>query len=369
MADLSSLVQKLQDEGKFKLIATNPLAQFRDPQQATRRYYGAELLPEMMKESNMYRETDIRFRTIIANDGSHYSPTQKKDGDLFGYLDVHFGDIDIKRELTAEKYDAIVKLLADGNTNNDIAAVARIIRWTDTVLNLALKEKQEKQRWEAIVSAQVTRAGDNGYNEIVKYSNPAGHRVAASDTWSDDAFDPFEDIFDMAQVLWDKGYVVDKTFTSRKVASKLGKNAKVRARVGRAIVDASGQIQGTSGRADIAAINQSLSADGLPPITLYDLQYRTQTGTGRFLPDDVFVMIASTGRTQEIDIGDVNPLILVDTLGYYGVGKSAGQPNPGAVIQVESHTSKPPRLEGEGYLCGLPVIQEPEAIGVIKEIS
>jgi hypothetical protein len=361
--DLLTAVKQILDAGYLTRVSRNPLAQFGTKR---RRYIGAELLPERPVMENQYREDQVKFRTIMANDGTRYSPTQKKDGDLFGYVDVVLGNSDIAREMTGREYDALIKLLMSGS---DMQAIAAIAKWADTVLQRALVEKSEKERWDAIVDAQVVRQGDNGYTETVNFSNPAGHRFDAGDAWSNDAYDPFEDIFDAAQILYDKGFLVSRIFSTRSTASKMGKNAKVRGRVGRATVSPSGQIQGTSGRANLSEINQSLSDDGLPPIELYDLRYSTQTGTGKFCRDGVFVLVATTARDEDFDPGDGRTMPIPDTLGYYAVGRAVGQPDSGRVVNLFPKEDKPPRIEGEGFQTGGCVILEPEAIVVIKNIT
>jgi hypothetical protein len=362
MADLYTLIKNAMDDGTFQTVARNNAAQFGTP---SRMYLGATLLPERTVMKNMYREEGVRYRTIIANDGTRYSPAQKKKGELFGSMLVELGNSDIAREITAEEYDMLIDYLM---RNASMEAMAQIIDWVDVTLNRALLEKNEKQRWEAIVSASVVRQGDNGYTEPVSYPNPSGHRVNAGGTWSSDAYDPYTDILTQADMMEAKGFTVNRIIASRNVISILANNDKVKARTGVATVSASGQIQATAGRADLMAINSALGRDGLPAIERYDLQYRTQTGSGRFLADNVFVMIATTGRDQTIDLGDSEEL-LTDTLGYTAIGRATGQSGPGRVVRMEAFDNKPPRIEGEAWQTSLPVITEPEAISVIGAIS
>jgi hypothetical protein len=218
------------------------------------------------------------------------------------------------------------------------------------------------------VSAKVERRGFNAYAEDVAYPNPAGHRAAAGGTWSSDAYDPFADIYAMAQLLADKGFAVSRIVTSRKVMGILGGNAKVAARTGKLVVSGNAvQIQGD--RASLAAINQALAAEDLPPIEVYDLQYRTESGSTRFLPNTVFVLLGLTGRDVSLDLGDEEPLFLPNTMGYLALGRAAGQAGPGRVIRSELHEDKPPRIIGEGWQTSLPVIVEPESITVITGIA
>jgi hypothetical protein len=362
MADLYSLINSMRTDGTIATIARNPAAQFG---RTGRNYLGASLLPERTVEENAYREESIRYRTVIANDGTRYSPTQLKQGDLVGSMLVELGESDIAREFTSRAYDALLRQLGG---NQSMEAVASVTRWLDTTVNLALVEKNEAQRWQAIVDASVVRTGDNAYTETVSYSNPAGHRAAQAAAWSTDATDIFENIFTMADLLSSKGYTVNRMITSRNVLSIMGGNNTVKARTNRVIVNTSGQIQSTSGRATRDDINGALASDGLPTIETYDLQYRTQSGDEYFLKRDVFVLVATTGQDETIDFGDTEELF-PNTLGYLAIGRAAGQSAPGRVIRMEAKEDKPPRIEAEGWMTSLPVILNPEAIAVITGIT
>ena len=245
MSDLATLINTLRSDGTIATIASNPLAQFG---RTGRNYLGASLLPERLVEENAYREDSVRYRTIVANDGTRYSPTQKKAGDLIGSFLVELGESDISREFDSKLYDAVLRYI---QSNQSMTAVASITNWLDTAVNLALVEHDEKQRWQAIVDASVVRVGDNEYSETVSYSNPAGHRAAQSAAWSTDSTDIFEDIFTMADLLASKGYTVNRMITSRTVLAKMAGNNTVKTRTGIAIVNTSGQITSAAGRAKL----------------------------------------------------------------------------------------------------------------------
>jgi len=362
MADLATLINTMRADGTIETIARNRRAQFG---RTGRMYMGATLLPERTVEENMFREEAIRYRTVIANSGTRYSPTQMKSGDLIGSFLVELGESDIARQFDSKVYDSLLRYL---NSNQTMDAVASITNWLDTTVNLALIELEEKQRWEAIVDASVVRTGDNEYAETVSYSNPAGHRATQSAAWSTDSTDIYENIFTMADLLKSKGYTVNRMITSSPVLSIMAGNNTVKTRTGIAVVNTSGQIQSASGRATRDNINGAFQSDGLPPIETYDLQYRTQTGTGYFLKRDVFVLVATTNQDETIDFGDTEELF-PDTLGYLAIGRAAGQSAPGRVIRAEAKEDKPPRIEAEGWQTSLPVIQHPEAIAVITGIS
>lgn len=359
--DLTRIVNDMSRDGYFTRIARDPRAQFGLPQ---RPYIGATILPEQQKTENAYREDAIRFRTVIANDGSRYSPAQKKStGQLVGSMLVELGNQDISTELTGRDYDDLLKYL---QTNASMQAIAQIINWTEVTVNRALVQLTEKQRWEAIVDAQVIRVGDNNYREVVTYPDPVGQRRNAGGVWSDDTYDPYDDIVAMAEHFYDKGYDVTRIITSRKVVSKLTRNINIARR-------ASGNIRVLSttdviGRTSLADLNSALRADALPAIETYDERWRSETGSGRFLPDDCMVFVSSTGKDQTVDWGD-NQRFLTDTVGYTAIGRPVGVDSPGRVIRMWAKDDKPPRLASEGWQTSLPVLTEPEAIGAIRAIS
>jgi hypothetical protein len=362
--NLLALIQRLRTQNAFVMLALSLAAQFGT---RGRRYVGAELLPERFVTQNAYREYGIRYRTIIANDGTRYSPVQKKGGELVGDFLVELGNSDIGREMNAQDYDALIEALG---RNADMDATQRLLNWSDVTLNRALIEHNERQRWMAICDARIVRRGDNEYYEEVVLPNPTGHRVNAAGMWTDDTYDPYEsDILPMANLLRSKGYEINRIITSNTVIAMMAGNAKIQARTGSLVAQVGGAISVMRASADREAIGRMFQRDGLPAPETYDLQYGVQGGTGFFLPRNVFVMVCTTGRDERIDLGLDTPLVRQDTLGYVGVGRAAGQPRPGRVVQVEPFFNKPPRVEGEGWQTSLAVITEPEAVGVIKAIS
>lgn len=369
--DIRGLVEAIYADGTVQALTQNPQAQFG---RRNKRYIGAELLPEQLREENAYRETGVEYVTVMANDGTRYSPVQIKDGKRIGSMLVELGEIDIGAEFTSADYDALVRLLGRGR---DQEAIAQFTNWLDISVNLGLREKMEFQRWAAIADAQVLRATDNNTLDLVNYPNPAGHRitVASGSTaspagWFDPTHDPFDDIYLQANLLKTKGFTVNRIITSTRILAILQKNPKVATRANKVTVVAGApsgaQFSVASGRVSRDSINAMLAEDGLPGLEVYDLNARTSNGVVRFLRDTAFVMVATTGRDTEIDLGDAQPLIVQNTLGYQGVGRAAGQADPGVVVQATPKTDKPPRIEGEGWATTLPVILNPEAIAVIN---
>lgn len=376
------------DEGYFARMALNPLAQFGTEQQPL---LGARYLPEVLVPENAYQEDQIRFRVKPALDGTRYSPTQmQRSGMLIGSMKVELGETDVADEFTGKDHDGLVRLLMRGG---DEQAIANVIRWSDNALLRPHLIKNELQRWQAIIGAQVVRNGSDGYTEPVNYYAPSGHRPTVSggttgspQGWYLDTYDPYDDIFAGVQKLQDLGFNVTDMICTPKLTSVLQTNAKVATRTSGVVVNSSGQIQGVSGRVSMAALQQINSDEGLPPFTIYNAGYETPTGFKRYLDspagDRDYLILLGQSQLQwdmKTDFAarvdgvtsanfDNQAVVLDNVLGYYAVGRNVGQGAPGRTIYTEFRGKKPVGLFGEAYQTGLPVIQQPEAIYVIQVI-
>lgn len=362
--DLATLINNLQQDGTLRSIVNNQFAQFGLPTQPN---LGATLLPEKSVPENAYREENIRYRTIIANNGSRYSPVQRKKGVLMGAFDVSLSNSDLGSEFTGRDYDTLLRLLGTGST---MEGVIQITKWAEAFFNRGMIALNEKQRWEAILNAEVVATGDNGWSETITYANPSGHRVNAATQWSDDAVDPMNDIGAIVDLLYTKGYTVTRIITNRPVISILNKNAKMRSRAGLNVINATtGLLNTAPGRIDHARLNAIFAADNLPPIEEYNALYRTSTGTAAYIPGNTMVFACATGRDEALllDNSDTYKEI-TDTLGYLAVGRAVGESSPGRVLRLFPEVDKPPRIDGQSWQTTIPVITEPEAFAVIKNI-
>lgn len=371
MPNLQSAVETAIESGAFRKVLLNPVSQFGRPR---REYLGARFMPERRVPNNRYSETDIKYRTVVANDGSRYSPAQKKGNEIIGSMEVSLAEQDIASEFTSETYDAFVAIQkfnggAENEGNPDFMGMAALSDWYDQHINLPLIEKTEKMRWEAIVDAQVPLRGDNGYSVDVSLSNPSGHRFAATQDWTDPTDNPLDDIRAMAEVAEDKGYQLGALIAGSPVIRVLLSHPEVQSAVGGYIGISAGALVGNTTRPTLEALNQYFEREGLPALIPYNLKYRTQTATEFFLKRDVMVGLALTGRNMSIDLGDDEKLLLQDGIGYVGIGRAAGQDEPGRAGSVEVFQNKPPRAEFEGWQTSFPVVQDPEAVYCINSIT
>ena len=362
--DLANIINQMNANGTFRSISANPFAQFGTN---VRRYVGAEILPERLTTENTYREDLIRYRTVVAKDAGRYTPAQKVGTvDTAGQFLVELGSQDILVEITGKEYDAIVQSSVRGDANSVTNTIQALV---DLKVNRALIEKTEIQRFQALVNASVVRSGQNGFGETISYPNPAGHRVAAGGDWSDDTYDPMDDILAQHELLASKGYRTSRILTSTAVVSMLAKNAKVSSRTGTLQV-VGGSLVSAGGFATLNSINQMLQSNGLPVIETYDATYRNEAGTiARFLPVDAMLFVAEGGQDPQSFTFESETRVVSNPLGYTAIGRSAGQTEAGRVITVEQFFNKPPRVVMEGSQESLPVITESEAIAVISAIA
>lgn len=352
MSDIVTLVKTLTDSAQFTNAARLPGLSIGVP---GRRYIGAEILPIRTVEENAFRDTGITYRTVMANTGTRYSPVVIEKGAAVGSMLVELGELDIGSTFTAAEYDALVKLLGAGG---DLAATAELLNWTTRTLALPIQERIEKQRWEALDDAQVIRNGANGYTETIAYPNPAGHRIAGGNL-TDAAVDPIEVMLTQQQLLAGKGYALSRIVTSSRVAGLIARHPKVRAAIG-------GEGSTVPVRVTRERVNEYLQDNALPALEVYDLTARNRDGsTVRFKRENAMTMLADTGRSAQVDLPD-ELRILPSTLGYAAVGRAAGQPAPGVIVQVEAQTKKPIGLYGEAYATAAPVVTDPEAVAVIN---
>lgn len=367
--EIAQLVVDLRERGAFDLIANNPLAQFGTP---ARPYMGASLLPEKPLKENHGVIRGMRWRPLMARASTRYQPVQKSSSLMLGAYNWLLGESDHADDFTSEDYDAFLELVSEANFGGDkpsMQAMTLLINWFENAVNRPLLERNEWDRWQAIVNASVTQHGNDNFTNIITYPNPTGTRVAAGGTWSNNAYDIFGDLVAAKNFMRTKGYTIGRIITGFDVVSIMQNNTLMKQRGG-IISMIAGTIVGLPGALTDAQLIAVLNQAGLPPVEQYDLQWYAEASTGYFLPRGTMVMVATTGRNQEIDRADLEPIIVYDTIGYTGVGRAAGQNVPGRVLKPRViDDEKPPRIEGRGWQTSAPVIEDPEAFFVITGIS
>ncbi|MDX2215512.1 MAG: hypothetical protein SFY66_19770 [Oculatellaceae cyanobacterium bins.114] len=369
MADLLSFINEFTKYGYPRQVANDPRIQFGTQDRA---YLGAQIMPMQTSDTNMIIEDLGRFEVVVAGDGDSLSPPQIKQSAGGAELMVRLGHIDIASQMTARDMKRLGNLLDQGDR---AAAEEFLTRWLTRAIRLGIEEKAEVQRWQMLCNAQVTVQYLDQPSRTLNFPDlqPSGHRVTVpsgttgSPTgWYSDTFDPMkETIIPLKIMLEEKGYMVSRIVTSTTIRDGvLASNAKMMQRSGGTmVINTGGQLE-TIDR-NLSDVNSRFIANELPRPEVYNLRYKTQSNTARFLGEDKFVMLCTTGRSLEIDLGDEGIQVIEDVFGYYGVGVSDGQTEPGAVITTRYSDLKPVGIYAEGYEEGFPVLLEPEALVVI----
>lgn len=367
--EVAELMLELRDRGSFDLIANNPLAQFGP---VDRPYVGTTILPEQNVRENHGVVRGMRWRPLIANASTRHQPVQKKRSLLTGAYNWMLGESDIGDDFTAEDYDAFLELVSQANFAGDkpsMQAMTQLIGWFENAIRQPMLERNEWDRWQAIVNASITQHGSNGFTNVITYPNPSGTRVSAGGAWSNNSYDPFTDLVAAKNFLRTKGYTIKRIITGYDTVSKLQNNTLMKQRGGLVSI-MNNTVIGMPGALTDIQLAAVLAQAGLPPIEQYDLQYYTESGSGYFLPRATMVFICYTGRNKEIDRADAEPVIVYDTLGYTGMGRPSGENTPGRVIKSRFiNDEKPYRIEGRGWQTSAPVLEDPEAFYVISGIS
>lgn len=368
METLAQVVERLIDQGALNNAVRNPMIMFGT---RNRPLLGAELLPNREVPENMYQEEKIQWRTIVANDGTRYSPVQYKNGARYGSFTVKLEHQDIGSQMTSREHDAIIRYLRQ---TMSMEAAATALNWFENVIIMGLEEKIEVQRWQAIVDAQVILKGDDGYTDVVQYSNPPGHRVTiASGTvaspagWYDPTHDPMDDIQNTILFQAQKGYTINRIICSRRIAYILVNHPKMLARRNQ-VVFVGNQVQTVRGSISLQDLGSIFASDNLPQLEIYDTYYNTDTGTARFLRDTAFVMLATTGMNEEVLMtnSDLEPFELEETIGYCAIGRPAGEAMPGRAWNMTVNNNKPRVIDAQAWQAQSPVIMAPEAIMVLN---
>jgi hypothetical protein len=364
--DIASMVGQMTRDGSVRRIVRNRAAQFGPP---TAPLLGATILPARDVPENAYTDDQVRYRSFVANDATRYSPPALKKGVLVGSVDVKLLEADIGSEMTAQDLDAVIRYL---ERNMTMQAVASITNFLDSTVNRPLEQLREKHRWEAIENAQIVRVGISGYAETISLSNPTGHRASAAGAWSNNANDPMADVFNRRALLTSKGFRVNRIVTTLSVMNIMSLNAIMRSRAGTISLNVGGGLAVNSGAATFDQIGAIFAANGLPRPEMYDEVYHDQLGTKRYISDDVMIFVGTTGRSESVNVGtdaEITLELLPNVLGYYGVGRAAGQSDSGRVALSRFFEDKPPRIETQGWETSAPVILEPEAIATITGIA
>lgn len=373
METITTLLKQLEDENSFNISANDPTLQFTVGRNDL---LFSSVLPERTVPTNSFRDDSLRFRTMIANDSTRYSPPQKKNGMLMGSVMVELGDSDAGSEMSMQMYETFIQMLDRGISQQ---ALATLLRFFQSTVSEPLAILRERHRVDAIANGFVTRKGANKFEETVTFLSPAGHRVVVPSGsvgspagWYSPTYSILNDLKAAKKFLERKGYRISRVITTSDIINDCFMiNNEIKS-WGLITLQApnGGTAVSLQTRTEQVSITNALAAIGFPVPDVYDAGYYTQAnenssveserdGYNKFM-ENRFVILCQSGRDDSVDLGADEPLILFDTLGYTAIGKATGQLTPGVASKVESFTGKDARIEAMGWQTSFPVINEPE---------
>lgn len=219
---------------------------------------------------------------------------------------------------------------------NDAVIVAR-----------AIAARMEMARGEVLVNGTITFA-ENGVNAVVNYGRDGAFSVAPAILWSASNAVPVSDLLAWQQTYIQTGAQVGTILTSRRVLSTLMRSTDFR--------QTYSTLAGTPSVVSQSAVNATLEAFGLPPITLYDAQVQVGTTATRVIPDDKVLLLPAPGSTDDTSLGQTVWGIPAEALDP-GFGLAEGEQGG---IAAGAYTEKdPPNLWTKGSAVGLPVLANP----------
>ena len=361
MNNIYELINKLEEEQTFDRLVNDPNLQF-DLQGEPLLF--SSVLPERQVIQNHFRESSIELMSTIANDSTRYAPPQKKGNHRVSSAEIELINSDIAADLDQEAYEHLIQLLSRDATQN---TVSELIRWFDRLINRPLALLREKQRVDAFALGYVAREGANDFDEVIKFPEFEGHRETISSGsesspagWYDPEYSILDKVKAKMRMLRNKGYRVNRIITTPRIEEVMYDNKEIK-KYGTNQIQLGEQQLDLPTMSDSATLQAAFQSIGAPVPEVYDTGYSDQDGFHFFL-EDKFIMLCTTGRSQEVNLGEEeNPLMLSNTLGYHAIGTATGQLDPGVATKVESFDGKDARIEGQGWQTSFPVIQHPEA--------
>jgi hypothetical protein len=368
METITALIRELEENQAFAISANDPTLQFENGGQ---NLLFSSVLPERQVAQNSYRDWGIRFKTMIANDATRYSPPQIKNGMLIGSVQVEMGEADAAGAMDMQFYEHFLQTLDRGSSQE---GAFQLLRFFENTVSRPLAILRERHRVDAVCQGYVERRGANNFYERVDFPKPAGHRAtvpsgttAAPTGWYDPDHDILGTLKMFKKMLAKKGYRISRIITTEDILSDcIIPNNAIRA-YGVMTVTAPGGNQGfeLQTRPEAQAMINAFAAIQVPVPVTYDAGYSDQLGWQPFMKNK-FVILCQTGRQAEVRIDGEEPaLLLPNTIGYYGIGVATGQLAPGVRYKVDSKDGKDANIYAEGWMSGFPIIQDPEAFAVL----
>lgn len=172
-------------------------------------------------------------------------------------------------------------------TNNTAYRDVLVNRVFDDVADLlrGAAVRREIMRMQMLTTGSIT-INENGQKYDIDYDLPAEHKKKATVKWSDvEKADPVEDIDAAMKAMEEEGVTPTRAIMNGKTFRYLRQNAAIKA-----------TILGNSANAKAAKLSKQALLDYISEefnleIVIYNKVYTDASGTHKFIPDDIFVLL------------------------------------------------------------------------------
>lgn len=358
MSDLKTMLEHLYERGDLEEVRQDARVQFGPPEKER---LGATIMPEEDKNSNIFREDHIRFHEFgAARLSDRKSPPQVEDRrEEVGSYMVELATMSNAGEFDSDSYDNVKAALQEDNITQE--ALAEVVDFFAS-LNESLAKKAEVQRWDCLITGSVDKMDGTSLDYPHKdetVSEVGQDHIQDAAVKFDGNSDPLQVFENAADLLEAQNYPLGRVIMSKKARRALLRNTNlVQAYFGTDLGDNRRSLR-------VSQLNELMDEHDLPEIETYDVRYRDADGNWeRYLDEEAVLFLGETGEERILDVGEQQPRILPNVVGYYAIGIPAGESQATKVLNAEVDPTYPPSISGQAVQVGLPVLQDPFAVVV-----
>jgi hypothetical protein len=257
------------------------------------------------------------------------------------------------KRLIGELPPISIKMLLDEYTRLRLRRLQNADPMVQSIYNDAvivargIAARMELARGEALVNGTLS-FNENGVVASVNFGRDPAFSVTPGTLWSVSTATPVSDLLTWQQSYIATGAQVGSIVTSRRVLATLMRSTDFR--------QTYSTLAGQPSVVSQSAINATLEAFGLPPITLYDVQVQVGTTATRPIPDNKVLLLPAPGSTDDTTLGSTIWGIPAEAMDPR-FGLSEGQ--QGGIVAGAYTEEDPPSLWTKASAVGMPVLANP----------
>lgn len=214
----------------------------------------------------------------------------------------------------------------------------------------SVQARLELARGQVITTGKFTLAGENGLTMEADYNMPGSHKPTAAITWATASTDILADLLTWMQLyVDDNGFEPGLMMMSRTILGYMINNTKMR--------EAAAWGGTTPSRINLETVQAILSANGLPPVMIYDTQVRVSGVATRVIAADKLTFLPPT----EVPLGRTHYGVTAEALALAEAGKIVESAMPG-IVAVNLRNDSPVQTFTLATALAIPVLGNPNAI-------